>query len=588
MKLDLSLSDPRTRRLLIIAGVILLVIIGVVIMIVRSRSKFAFPTSTSSGADKTLYDAIELCTTLYRQALASAKTDSDVPKSTCIKNAVDAYITSKCPFVSDSATYFSDLAKQTGPEWTAYQAYINTTASTPGSQYGVTTASNYVNAVVTGTSAPVISADIVKKARKADLTGPTRRYLATSCSGIYTPASGTDSVSSIYQGWTALQSGTPTAGTTTTYGFYNTLVTAPRILEWAIKAADMVTVSSAVSIAANASSAILSLTNPITTTTANTKITISGIGGMCTIQNIVTGVTSITVNFTAQTNAQTVAAGTPIYMNTQTTITTVTPLTGAGGATIGTPQTITSTAGTSLTAAAGTPFTGCTLAFAAGSLHSSIKTGSQVLLSGLSIPGNITVDNFPTSTSVKLLFDDLTTFPSFPVGQTLENVISIPYANPLLPSNVPLHVTAKVAAAGSASTTSPSITVNGAGTGITLNSTTVSLPTLGLPAAGNTIKVTASAPGPPQTYTLTNYNSGGTATAIQWPEIPVGTVILANPVAPATVGASIATTAANTTYNTVGKLNGTVMTLWQIAQTTGPGTFWPNFGSPAVAQPQYS
>jgi hypothetical protein len=30
------------------------------------------------------------------------------------------------------------------------------------------------------------------------------------------------------------------------------------------------------------------------------------------------------------------------------------------------------------------------------------------------------------------------------------------------------------------------------------------------------------------------------------------------------------------------------MTLWQIAQTTGPGTFWPNFGSPAVAQPQYS
>jgi hypothetical protein len=30
------------------------------------------------------------------------------------------------------------------------------------------------------------------------------------------------------------------------------------------------------------------------------------------------------------------------------------------------------------------------------------------------------------------------------------------------------------------------------------------------------------------------------------------------------------------------------MPLWQIAQTTGPGTYWPNFGDPAVAQPQYS
>lgn len=589
MKLDLNLSDPRTRRLLIIGGVVLLVIIGILIMVIRSQSKFAFPTNgTSSDAnDNTLFNAIQECTTKYRQALALGQTDSTPPKSTCIKNAVDTYVNSKCPFVNDSASYFASTANQGtyASAYTEYQKYMNTTASTAGSQYGVTTATNYINAVVTGITTPAVSADIVKKARKADLTGPTRRYLASSCSGIYAPASGsTDSVSSIYQGWTATQGTTlPTAGTTTTYGFYNALVTGPRILEWSIKAADMVTVTPAVSIAANASTATLAVSNPVTITNGS-KITVPGIGGQCTVTAAVSAASSIPISFTAQTTAQTVTAGTAIYMNTQTTITTVTPLTGANGATVGTAQTITTSASAAVTT--GGPFTGCVLAFASGSLHSSIKEGSQVLLSGLAIPGNITVSTI-TATSVTVLFDNLTIFPSFPVGQTLENIISIPYANPVQ-ATPPLHVTAMATGVTGVSIT---VTVNGTGTGVsaaTGTGTIVTLPTLTL-TGSNTIRLsgTATASGV-TTYTLTNYasTSATTGTQITWPDIPVGTVILANPVAPATVGALITTTATNTTYNKVGKLNGTIMPLWQIAQTTGPGTYWPNFNS--VAQPQYS
>lgn len=567
MKLDLSLSDPRTRRLLIIGGVILLVIIGILIMIVRSQSKFAFPTDGSTGDDKVLYDAIQVCTANYRSAVALGNTDSTPPKSTCIKNAVDTYVSNKCPFVSDSATYFGIQANQAGAAYAAYQAYVSKTAGATGSQYGVTTATNYVNPVITGTTSPTVSADIVKKARKADLTGPTRRYLATSCSGIYAPASGsTDSVSSIYTGWTASTSGTPTAGTTTTYGFYNDLVTAPRILEWSIKAADMVTVTPAVNILANASSATLVVSNPMTLT-SNTKITVTGIGGICTVSSGVTNSTSIPISFTAQSAAQTVTAGTPIYMNTQTTITGVAPRTSAG---TGTAQNISSSASTAVTT--GGPFTGCVITFS-GSLDSSIGVGSQVLLSGLNIPGNITVDSTSSGTATLSFDGTVNTFPSFPVGQTIENVISIPYANPVQ-SNPPLHVTTAVAAGGSASNDSASITVNGIA-GLSTG-TVVKIPSLGLPSGSNVIKVKTASSG---AIVLTNY-TGASATSITWPAIPVGTVITDS------TGSAIAQTVSNATYNKIGKLNGTVMPLWQIAQTTGPGTYWPNFNT--VAQPQYS
>lgn len=585
MKLDLSLSDPRTRRLLIIAGVMLLVIIVMVIMIVRSRSKFAFPTSNSGSTppttDDVLFTAIQNCTTQYRQALAAGQSDSNPSKTTCIKNAIDTYVGSKCPWINQNqATWFA--ANTGSAAYPYYQAYMNQTASTPGSQYGVSAAANYVNAVVSGTTNPIVSADIVKKARKADLTGPTRRFLANGCSGLYTPASGVDSVSSIYQGWTATQGTTvPVAGTTTTYGFYNALVTAPRILEWAIKAADAITVTSQADIAANATSTSLTVSAPVTIN-ANTKIIVSGIGGVCTVSSAVTNSATIPISFTAQSAAQTVTTGTTINKNTQSVITRVTPLTGANGTTVGTPQDITSQAGTVVTS--GGPFTGCTVVFA--SIDSSIQIGSQVLLSGLSIPGNITVSAL-SATSATLLFDTsvtVPTFPAFPIGQTIENVISIPYANPLLASNVPLHVTAKTTGASGAS--SPSITINATGTGITAatgtSGTQVILPTLGLPTGTNVIRVSGSSG---SSYTLTNYasTSATTGTSITWPDIPVGTVILLSS------GASIPTTSSsNTTFDKVGKLNGTVMPLWQIAQATGPGTFWPNFGSPSKPQPEYS
>jgi hypothetical protein len=554
MKLDLS--DPRTQRLVIVAGVILLVLIGVIIIIVRSRSKFAFPTSISAGDDGVLYNAIQACTSTYRVESLQGVTTKDINKATCIRNAIDAFIGSKCPFISTNA-------KPTDPTGAAAYDLLNrsTIVSGEASLIAITASSNYANFTAAGTNvgSTSISIDQVKKARKADMTGPTRKYLSTACSGIYTPASGGNDPSATYQGFTVAGS-TATLPTPLVYGFYNTLVTAPRILEWLIRAADPVVVGTGGATSVTTTGATIPYAPSSFTFTASQKLSIPGVSGAVTVGSVTTG--SITVTFATQAAAPTISAGTGINRWTQAEIRSVAP--GQSG-----PVTNLST-NTPYTGSGTTSFTECAFGLSAA-LDDSIKVGTPVLLSGLSFTGIVTLKSGAGTNAISVQFDSQP-IPYIALGQTIENAMAVPLAAPVL-STPPLHVTTAVAAASASAVT---ITVNGI-TGLTAGTTLVKIPSLGLPTATNTIKVTAASG---TSVTLTHY-VGATATSLSWPAMPPGTVIV-----DASSNNPIAQTVANATYNKTGKLLGTMMQYWQINQSTGPGTTWPVLNG--VAQPEWA
>jgi len=554
MKFEFGFSGPGRRNLII--GLIALVIIASIIVIVlRSRSTYQFPipvtdTSTEGGS---LTTAIALCTTNYRQALQQGLTDSPTPKATCVQNAVNAYFTAKCPFVT-AGTAPSVANGQSSAQVTAYNQYSGGGGISGGGDAGAVTGSTqYIN-LGYGTLPNGITSTMVTKARKADLTGPTRKYIETACTGFYKPAdsSATD-FSSVYPNWANSSSAAnvPIAAGVN-YGFYAPNVTGPKVYEWALKAGTPITVLNAVAAdSAVSTTKSIQVNGAFPTAFTNAKVKVAGITGVVT-GTVTAGSSSITLTYTSQT-VPAIPAGTVINKSTASAISSVTFSSG----TVDIPN----TSGTPTTA-----ISSVTLNLAS-TLDDSLATNSPVLISGSTISGPITITSGAGTSAVTISFNSQT-FPILPTGSTIENVIETPIAAPVVPTP-PLYVSVAKASVAS-STSSGAITLNAApGSAILTASGAITIPSLGLTSGITGATTTAGAV---TTITLTS------TPAITWPAIPAGTMIF---LAGQPITAASGTT--NTLYNKVGTLSSQSMLNWQIAQVIGPGTYWNTAGTSAVA-----
>lgn len=148
--------------------------------------------STIKPAYKTLSDALDQCNINYQTGSTSYE-GTTYTGANAVEQAFDACITAKtsdyvksmCPWTTNNPTSGSLL--------TAYNTFLNDSAAIRSAYNGL------INSI---TDAVGISA--VNAARKADLTGATRKYLSTVCPGFYAPpAGGTDPGANggEYQNW---------------------------------------------------------------------------------------------------------------------------------------------------------------------------------------------------------------------------------------------------------------------------------------------------------------------------------------------------------------------------------------------------
>ena len=546
MKFDLSVLG---RKKVIIGVIVLLILVSVIVIVFRSRSKYQFPIASSdtSAEGSTLTGAIASCTTLYRTAIQQGLADSTPPKAKCIQDAVNAYFSSKCSFV------FSGTPPSSG---TSQASYYNTYTNTDSP--AITSSSQYVNLAM-GTTALTngVTLDMVLKARKSDLTGPTRKYINAACPGFYIPADTTlTDLSAIYALWTSVNviPANPAAGTSL-YGFATGSVTAAKVYEWAIKAATPITISG---IASSPSPTTTSATFNISPAlgvaiTTNTKFKIAGILGDVTVGATSAGATSLAGTFTTQsavpgTGTSTVSANTPLMKSTASTISSVTV---SGGSAVAPPfgtASVPTTATTSATLTLGS------------ALDDSIGTGTQVLLSGASITGPIYVSSGAGTSSVVISYNSQI-FPGLPSGVTIENVMDIPLAVPLV-ATLPVYVTTTKATTTAATDV---VVVNAGGTtasGTALGGASVNvlIPSVTFGSTPATIGATLAG----ANLTLTAPTSGQV-----WPAISAGTVLFKS-----SDNQPFITSVANNLYNKIGTFGSQKMLNWQIAQIAGPGTYY--------------
>lgn len=408
MKFEFGFSGPGRRNLII--GLIILVVLGSIITVVlRSRSKYSYPltgpdATAAEGVDLTA--AIAACTTKYRQALQNNQTDSTPTKSVCVQTAVTTYFNRKCQFVVDGTAPPPTNTTAT----TAYNTYTNTDAP------AVTGSTQYINlgfgALPTG-----LTSTIVTKARKADLTGPTRKYIETACPGFYKPADSTNTAGDFTAKYVAWR---PTVSTTAgDFGFDASLVTPANIIAWANKAATPITVPEIAADAAGTTSTTktVTVTGTFPETFTNSKVKVAGITGVV-LGTATMGSSSIALTYPSQT-VPLISAGTAINKSTASGITSVTF---ASGGAVPIPNT-TSTPTTDIS----------TVTFALDTpLDSSLTTGSQVLISGSTLSGQITIGTISADRRTVSINFTLQKFPILPTGSTIESVIETPLATPLV------------------------------------------------------------------------------------------------------------------------------------------------------------
>jgi hypothetical protein len=243
--MELKLSDKTLRKILI--GVALVAVIILIVNGLFRRSKYVFPTKDTGVIETDLNSQLQTCQTAYSTAISAgtAAATAQATLKTCVSGHVTTYIQSKCTYTNGIQPDATTATPATTAAWAAYQANIKVIrdAYIP-----------LVDAAATDTACPLT---LVQAARKADLTGATRKYLTTVCpsttsAGFYTPAGyGTtvttdaatnastitdnanvsypDPVSEKYSSWTSAAN----AG----YGFDVARITKANVIAWGLGAA---------------------------------------------------------------------------------------------------------------------------------------------------------------------------------------------------------------------------------------------------------------------------------------------------------------------------------------------------------------
>jgi len=208
----------------VFAVIILVVIVFAFNRWSAKRSNFQWPVTppstipTEAAADTAFQNTLNGCQDTYNQALISAGTNAasqltaETVRATCIKTASTTYVTGRCPASSGTAPLATD------PTYTFYTRYQTDI---------VTIQQAYVPA-----QRQIASTDTVllNAARKSDMAGATRRYIASACPAFYKPSVATDpDPTATYSAWST--------GESVTNGFKPSLVTVTSISTWADYAA---------------------------------------------------------------------------------------------------------------------------------------------------------------------------------------------------------------------------------------------------------------------------------------------------------------------------------------------------------------
>lgn len=207
------------------ASIILFVIFVFAVILYRryTKSKYTYSDikAGTSPPETTTVSNIIACQVAYNTSNVTA-TDATRPGfltifNNCVRSNVGLYVDSKCQWIN------SDPTAANTAEYAALQTYNN-------DQNSIQTA--YVDLATKSSDTTSPTLETVEAALKADLTGATRRYLATVCSGYFKTPGGDPTTT--YIGW-SVQTG---ATAPTTYSFWANggKITAAQVNTWATKA----------------------------------------------------------------------------------------------------------------------------------------------------------------------------------------------------------------------------------------------------------------------------------------------------------------------------------------------------------------
>jgi len=205
-----------------IIALIVLVVLTLIVVRYRSRSKFVYPVpagTPSDAADTAFSASLGTCQDTYNRDLIAARGDAaqilaaDSSRATCITNASGTFVRTKCTW-SDGTVPTAGTTEKA--QYDAYQTNLTTV------QQGYVTAQRLAT-----TTNDTMN---LNAARKADLSGATRKYIASVCPAFYKPSTGTD-LTPTYVAWST--------GETVTNGFKPSAVgtTMAAITAWADYAA---------------------------------------------------------------------------------------------------------------------------------------------------------------------------------------------------------------------------------------------------------------------------------------------------------------------------------------------------------------
>lgn len=207
------------------AGIALFVIVVIVVMVYRryTQSKYVYSEikQEQTPIASSTVSAIINCQIAYNTSNLTA-TDATRPGflrtfNECVRSAVGLYVDTKCPWIN------SDPTSVNVAEYSALTQYNN-------DQNAIQAA--YVDLFTRSSDTTSPTTEVVEAALKADLTGATRRYLATVCPSYFKTA-GYDPTAT-YTAWT-VQTG---ATAPTAYSFWASggKITAAQVNTWATKA----------------------------------------------------------------------------------------------------------------------------------------------------------------------------------------------------------------------------------------------------------------------------------------------------------------------------------------------------------------
>jgi len=239
----------------VVAVIILVLIVFVFNRWSARRSNFQWPvtsayaagaTAAETTADTTFNNALNSAQDIYNQtliSLGSAPTEAQLStaesvRAASIKSASSAYVTARCQ-ASDGIQ-----PSPTSPYYAFYNSYKNNISSI---QQG------YVPAQRQITTAEIA---YINASRKADISGATRKYIASACPNFYNTDSGNPTTT--YSAWAV--------GEGVTNGFKPSQASLVNIQNWADYAATVYTVSGYFktgTIAANGTTAAITLTSVV-------------------------------------------------------------------------------------------------------------------------------------------------------------------------------------------------------------------------------------------------------------------------------------------------------------------------------------